>query len=157
MLEVSRKDISTKEVDQSTSHIPYDVVKFLNAIIIKDEKNESVPIIPIPSQIAMINAYLSSKYRFIVACLSRRQGKTLIANALGLITILQPDTNVLIISPNYNLSMISYELTRRFIKAFNLEVVKDNLKDRVLTLSNGSSIRLGSVNQVESTVNIQAA
>ena len=52
--------------------------------------------------------------------------------------------------------MISYELTRKFIKAFNLEVVKDNLKDRVLSLANGSSIRLGSVNQVESTVKLAA-
>jgi len=152
MLEVSRKDISTEAIDQSTSHLPYNIETFLNAITIKNEKNESVPIIPIPSQIAMINAFLNEDYRFIVACLSRRQGKTLIANALGLITILQPDTDVLIISPNYNLSMISYELTRKFIKAFELEVVKDNLKDRVISLANGSSIRLGSVNQVESTV-----
>ena len=100
----------------------------------------------------MINAFINSNYRFIVGCLSRRTGKTLISNALGLLTILNPDTDVLIISPNYNLSLISYELQRKFIKSFGLEIVRDNVKDRVLTLSNGSSIRLGSVNQVDSTV-----
>ena len=152
MLEISRSDISSTEINQSTSHLPFDVEKFLEAIIIKNEKNEEVPLKPISSQIAMINSLLNSNYRFIVAVLSRRTGKTLIANALGLLTILQPDTDVLIISPNYNLSMISYELQRKFIKAFGLEITKDNLKDRVLSLSNGSSIRLGSVNQVDSTV-----
>lgn len=152
MLEISRKDVSSTEIDQTTSHLPFDVEKFLEAIIIKNERNENVPIIPIAPQVAMVNAFLSSKYRFIVGVLSRRTGKTLIANALGLITILQPDTDVLIISPNYNLSLISYELQRKFIKAFGLEIVKDNQKDRVLTLANGSSIRLGSINQVDSTV-----
>jgi len=152
MLEISRAGISSTEIDQSTSHLPFDLEAFLKAIIIKNERNEQVELEPIAPQIAMINAFLSSKYRFIVGVLARRTGKTLISNVLGLITILQPDTDVLVISPNYNLSLISYELQRKFIKAFGLEIVKDNLKDRVLTLSNGSSIRLGSVNQVDSTV-----
>ncbi len=152
MLDVSRQDVSSTEIQQENSHLPFDVEKFLEAIIIKNEKNEQVPLDPIAPQIAMINGFLNSNYRFLVGCLSRRTGKTLISNALGLITILQPDTDVLIISPNYNLSLISYELQRKFIKAFGLEIVRDNVKDRVLTLSNGSSIRLGSVNQVDSTV-----
>lgn len=152
MLEISRNEISSTAIDQSSSHLPFDVEKFLEAIIIKNEKNEQVPLDPIGPQIAMINAFLNSNYRFIVGVLSRRTGKTLISNALGLLTILRPDTDVLIISPNYNLSMISYELQRKFIKSFGLEITKDNLKDRVLSLANGSSIRLGSVNQVDSTV-----
>jgi len=151
MLEVSR-NISSTKIDQSTSHLPFDLEAFLEEIIIKNEKNEAVELVPIAPQIAMINAFLSSNYRFIVGVLARRTGKTLISNVLGLITILEPDTDVLIISPNYNLSLISYELQRKFIKSFGLEIVKDNVKDRVLSLSNGSSIRLGSINQVESTV-----
>jgi hypothetical protein len=59
---------------------------------------------------------------------------------------------VLIISPNYNLSSISFELQRKLIKHFDLEVRRDNLKDRVIELDNGSTIRMGSVGTVDSTV-----
>jgi len=43
-------------------------------------------------------------------------------------------------------------LQRQLIKHFDLEVVRDNAKDKVIELSNGSTIRMGSVNQVDSTV-----
>lgn len=152
MLQISRKDISSTEINQNTSHLPFDVEKFLQAIIIKNERGEQIPLDPIAPQIAMINGFLNEQYRFIVGCLSRRTGKTLISNVLGLITALQPDTDVLIMSPNYNLSLISYELQRKFIKSFGLEVTRDNAKDRLIELSNGSSIRMGSVNQVDSCV-----
>ena len=55
-------------------------------------------------------------------------------------------------SPNYNLSQISFDLQRQLLKHFDLEVAKDNAKDRVIELTNGSTIRMGSVNQVDSTV-----
>jgi hypothetical protein len=55
-------------------------------------------------------------------------------------------------SPNYNLSTISFELQRGFIKQFDLEVVKDNHKDKVIELSNGSTIRMGSITTVDSSV-----
>lgn len=152
MLKVSREDISSTVIEQEDSHLPFDIEKFLAAIIIKSQTGESIPLKPIAPQIAMINAFIKTKYRFIVACLSRRTGKTLISNALGLITALEPDTDVLIMSPNYNLSGISYELQRKFIKSFGLEVLRDNAKDRLIELTNGSSIRMGSVNQVDSTV-----
>lgn len=38
------------------------------------------------------------------------------------------------------------------LKAHNLETEKDNAKDRVVELTNGSTIRMGSVNQVDSCV-----
>jgi hypothetical protein len=50
------------------------------------------------------------------------------------------------------LSQISFDLQRQLIRHFDLEVVKDNAKDKVIELSNGSTIRMGSVNQVDSTV-----
>ena len=65
---------------------------------------------------------------------------------------LVPGCHVLIVSPNYNLSQISFDLQRNLIKKFDLEVIKDNAKDRVIELSNGSTIRLGSVNQIDSVV-----
>ena len=55
-------------------------------------------------------------------------------------------------SPNYALSQISFDLQRTLIKHFDLEVTKDNAKDKVIEISNGSTIRMGSVNQVDSCV-----
>jgi hypothetical protein len=43
-------------------------------------------------------------------------------------------------------------LQRNLIKHFDLEVTKDNAKDKVIEISNGSTIRMGSVNQVDSCV-----
>ena len=107
---------------------------------------------PIPSQIGIINALNSDKYRFVVGALSRRQGKTYIGNIIAQCVALVPNSHVLIVSPNYNLSQISFDLQRNLIKKFDLEVAKDNAKDRVIELSNGSTIRLGSVNQIDSVV-----
>lgn len=111
---------------------------------------DSIGVDPLPSQIAIINAV--NKYRFVCAAISRRQGKTYIANIIGQCVALVPGSNILIMSPNYNLSTISWELQRAFIRHHMLEVDKDNAKDRVIVLSNGSTIRMGSVNQVDSCV-----
>jgi PBSX family phage terminase large subunit len=43
-------------------------------------------------------------------------------------------------------------LQRQLIKHFDLEVIRDNAKDKVIELSNNSTIRMGSVNQVDSVV-----
>ena len=107
---------------------------------------------PLPSQVAIINAINNPKYRFVCAALSRRQGKTYIANIIGQLVSLVPGSNILIMSPNYALSQISFDLQRNLIKHFDLEVTKDNAKDKVIELSNGSTIRMGSVNQVDSCV-----
>lgn len=107
---------------------------------------------PIPSQIALINALNNPKYRFIVGALSRRQGKTYIGNIIAQCVALVPGCHVLIVSPNYNLSQISFDLQRNLIRQFDLEIAKDNAKDRVIELTNGSTIRLGSVNQIDSVV-----
>ena len=55
-------------------------------------------------------------------------------------------------SPNYSLSTISFELQRKLINTFELEIVRDNLKDRIIELANGSTIRMGSISQVDSCV-----
>ena len=107
---------------------------------------------PIPSQIAIINAVSNPKYRFICAALSRRQGKTYIANILGQLVSLVPGCNILVVSPNYNLSQISFELQRQLIKTFDIEVARDNAKDKVIELINGSTIRMGSTSRIDSCV-----
>lgn len=103
-------------------------------------------------QIALINAVNSPKYRFICAALARRLGKTYIANVIGQLVVLVPGCNVLIMSPNYSLSAISFELQRKLIKSFDLEVEKDNLKDKIIELANGSTVRMGSLSTVDSCV-----
>lgn len=111
---------------------------------------EVIGVEPLPSQIAIINAV--NKYRFVCAAISRRQGKTYIANIIGQVVALVPGSDILIMSPNYSLSQISWDLQRELIKKNQLELVVDNKKDKLMKLTNGSTIRMGSVNQVDSAV-----
>lgn len=103
-------------------------------------------------QIALINCVNNPNYRFVVAALSRRLGKTFISNIIGQLVVLVPNSHVLIISPNYTLSTISFDLQRGLIRQFDLEVSKDNIKDKIIELSNGSTIRMGSLTTVDSCV-----
>ena len=63
-------------------------------------------ITPIEPQVALINAIQDPQYRFVTGALSRRTGKTTIANTVAFLKWLEPNTKVLIISPNYSLSLI---------------------------------------------------
>lgn len=139
---ISRADVTSDHIieDLPNRFIKVPITRYL----------ETIDVVPLPSQIAIINAV--NKYRFVCAAISRRQGKTYIANIIGQCVSLVPNCNVLIMSPNYSLSTISWDLQRMFIKHHHLEVEKDNAKDRVIILENGSSIRMGSVNQVDSCV-----
>ena len=144
-IEISRSDITGDYLFDLQSE-----TRFLKLPI--DPYLELLNVTPLPSQVAIINAVNSPKYRFICAAVSRRQGKTYIANIVGQVVSLVPGSNILIMSPNYALSQISFDLQRNLIKHFELEVTKDNAKDKVIELSNGSTIRMGSVNQVDSCV-----
>jgi hypothetical protein len=145
MLDISRTDIISSDLmkfEQADRFIKLPISEYMNLLGIE----------PNSSQKALINAINNPKYRFVCAALSRRQGKTYIANVIGQLVSLVPGSNILIMSPNYSLSQISFDLQRQLIKHFDLEVTKDNAKDKVIELSNGSTIRMGSVNQVDSTV-----
>ena len=145
LLEISRSDVVGTELMEYPSEdrfIKLPVKPYL----------ELLGIDPIASQISVINAINNPKYRFICGALSRRQGKTYIANIIGQLTVLVPGSHVLLMSPNYSLSQISFDLQRNLIKHFDLEVIRDNAKDRLIELSNNSTIRMGSINQVDSVV-----
>ena len=144
-VEVSRRDILCDEIVELGSE-----AKFLKLPI--GPYLNLLNVTPLPSQIAIINAINNPKYRFVSAAVSRRQGKTYIANIIGQLVSLVPGSNILIMSPNYSLSQISFDLQRNLIKHFDLEVTKDNAKDKVIEISNGSTVRMGSVNQVDSCV-----
>ena len=144
-VEVSRRDIISDEIVELGSE-----AKFFKLPI--GPYLDLLNVTPLPSQIAIINAINNPKYRFVSAAVSRRQGKTYIANIIGQLVSLVPGSNILIMSPNYALSQISFDLQRNLIKHFDLEVTKDNAKDKVIEISNGSTVRMGSVNQVDSCV-----
>ncbi len=147
MLTISRPDVERStivEFDASRRFIKLPITNYLKLLGIWETINEP--------QIALINAVNDPKYRFVCAALARRLGKTYIANVIGQLVTLVPGANVLIISPNYNLSTISFELQRKLIRHFDLEIARDNLKDRIIELSNGSTIRMGSLSTVDSCV-----
>ena len=144
-VQISRADVTSEELLELQSE-----TRFLKLPI--DPYLELLGVIPLPSQVAIINAINNPKYRFVCASVSRRQGKTYIANIIGQLVSLIPNSNILVMSPNYSLSQISFDLQRNLIKHFDLEVHKDNAKDKVIELSNGSTVRMGSVNQVDSCV-----
>ena len=129
-IEISRSDITSDylfNLESETRFLKLPIEPYLDLLEIS----------ALPSQVAIINAVNSPKYRFVSAAISRRQGKTYIANIIGQLVSLVPKSNILIMSPNYALSQISFDLQRQLIKHFDLEVVRDNAKDKVIELSNG--------------------
>lgn len=147
MLKVSRTDIDHEHLQEFPSQdrfIKLPIDQYLKLLDSWNTLNSA--------QLALINAINNPRYRFVCAALARRLGKTYISNIIAQLVALVPNCNVLVISPNYNLSSISFELQRRFIKHFDLEVERDNLKDKVIELSNGSTIRMGSITTVDSVV-----
>jgi hypothetical protein len=158
MLTISRPDISFTSLTEFPSHsrfIKLPIMPYLQLLPAVD------PITYVKStaweqtnraQIALINCVNDPRYRFVCAALARRLGKTYIANIVGQLVALIPGCNILIMSPNYGLSSISFEIQRKLIRSFELEVEKDNLKDKVIELSNESTIRMGSLSTVDSCV-----
>ena len=145
MIEISRSDIvSDYLMDYETED------RFIKLPI--EGYLDLLGIAPNSSQSALINAINNTKYRFVCAAVARRQGKTYISNIIGQLICLVPNSHVLLMSPNYSLSQISFDLQRNLIKHFDLEVTRDNAKDKVIELSNQSTIRMGSINQVDSVV-----
>lgn len=152
MLTVSRPDVDCEDIteypaDKRFIKLP---VKAYLGLLNYDGKNVLDEINR--PQKAFINAVNNPKYRFICAALSRRLGKTFIANIIGQLVLLIPNCNVLIMSPNYTLSSISFDLQRKLISKFDLEVAKNNMKDKIIELDNGSTIRMGSIKTVDSCV-----
>jgi len=145
LIEISRSDIVSDylmDIAPENRFIKLPIEGYLDLLGIE----------PNTSQTAIINAVNNPKYRFVCAAVSRRQGKTYISNIIGQLVCLVPNSHVLLMSPNYSLSQISFDLQRNLIKHFDLEVTRDNAKDKVIELSNQSTIRMGSINQVDSVV-----
>lgn len=107
---------------------------------------------PISPQIAMINAINDPRHRQVVGCLSRRTGKTYISNTVAFLKAMEPGRNVLIVSPNYSLTNISWNLQIQTLERHGIEIKSRNKTDREIHLENGSLIKFGSVSQADSLV-----
>ena len=109
MLEISRKDVISTEImefDSASRFIKLPIAHYLDLL----------GTVPNSAQIALINALNNPKYRFVCAAISRRQGKTYITNVIGQLVSLVPGSHILIMSPNYALSQISFDLQRQLIR-----------------------------------------
>lgn len=144
-MEISRQDVSGTELQPFSEKERFLKVPIENYMALRD-------FTPVPPQIAFINAIQNPKYRFIVACLSRRTGKSEISNMIGHLVTLNPGSQILIMAPNYSLSAISWDLQRKFLNMFDVELTRSNAKDKIIEISNGSIVRMGSVSQVDSVV-----
>lgn len=153
MLKISRPGISSTEITDygNSRFLKLPIENYLKLLPSPVGSGTVFDNINAP-QIALINAVNDPQFRFISAALSRRLGKTFISNIIAQMVVLIPNCNVLIMSPNYSLSSISFELQRKLIQTFDLEVTRDNVKDRIIELSNGSTVRMGSISQVDSCV-----
>lgn len=109
-------------------------------------------IVPIEPQCAMINYVNGPDYRFIVACLSRRTGKTFIANTLAFLKAMEPGTKVLVVSPNFSLTNISWNEQVKVLKEHEIEVESKSKTSREIWLLNGSMIKFGSLQNPDSLV-----
>ena len=104
-IEISRADVESEylmEFDPNSRFIKLPIEGYMELLGIE----------PNTSQRAIINAINNPKYRFVTAAVSRRQGKTYISNIIGQLTCLVPNSHVLLMSPNYSLSQISFDLQR---------------------------------------------
>jgi phage terminase large subunit len=143
-MDISRPDIS---IDSLQNYGRESFLRIPVANLLQEMKIE-----PIAPQIAFLNAVNNPKYKFITSTMSRRTGKTFIANVIGFSTLLVPSSSFLIVAPDYSLATISWDLQRSFISKFGLEVSRNNAKDRVIEMKNGSTVRIASVSKIDSAI-----
>jgi hypothetical protein len=97
-----------------------------------------------PSQLAMQKGL--EEHRFWTHISARRTGKSSAASVLALAKLLEPNQQVLVVAPDYNLSSIIWDYTTELISVLGIETKRLNLKDRVVRLVNDSTFRLLSAN-----------
>jgi len=147
----SRDYVSTTEITQFTPEERFfklPVERFLENV----KSDTGAPIIPNGPQLGIINAVNNPSIRFVVACVSRRVGKSFVSFALAFLKALEPNQTILIVAPNYSLANIGWTEIKKYIKQFRLTTVKENAKDREIELSNGTLIKLASAANADSAV-----
>ena len=144
-MEISRKYIETEFVQQ----VPV-ADRFFKLPI--ENYLDVLSIVPNKVQIAIINQLNNPDTRYITQCVSRRVGKSFISYTSAFLKLLEPNTSVLIMAPNYSIANIGWDEIKRLIKASGLETEKDNQKDKEIYFQNGSFFKLGSINRADAVV-----
>jgi len=124
--------------------------KFFKIPVEKLLERLPVPVTFNEGQRAMIDG-LESK-RFWVHVAGRRTGKSFAAAILAFAKLLEPNQQVMVVAPNYNLSSIIWDYTTDLIKKLGVETEQYNQKDKIVKLINGSVFRLLSANNRDSLV-----
>lgn len=118
---------------------------------IKDDVGNPISLIPI--QVAMVNMLQDPRHKFCVFAVARRTGKTALVNWVASILSFEPHKHILIISPNFSLSSISFEWQLNLLRTFGIETSIENKKDRIIELRDSrSTIRMTSVNQASNAL-----
>ncbi|ATS94108.1 terminase large subunit [Pectobacterium phage DU_PP_V] len=144
-MQVSRKYVNTKDIVDFGVERRF--FKFPVSGILSKEG-----ITPNNPQVAIINALEDPKHRFVVACVSRRVGKSFIAYTLGFLKLLERNVKVLVVAPNYSLANIGWDQIKKLINKYGLKTVRENSKDKEIELDNGSLFKIASAAQPDSAV-----
>jgi hypothetical protein len=144
-MEVSRDYINSTELEIFPVESRFLKLPIENFLALKE-------VVPIAPQIALINSLNDPRHRFIVACLSRRTGKTFISNTLAFLKAMEPKSKILIVSPNFSLTNISWNEQVQMLKDYEIEIASKNKAIREIHLENGSMIKFGSYNNPDSLV-----
>ena len=107
---------------------------------------------PRPAQIPVINALNDPKYRFVVAPLARRSGKSFISFNLAFLKVLEPNSKVLLVAPSYSLANIGWSQLIELTDRYAVDTTKQNSKDKEIHYANGSMIKIGSISQISACV-----
>ena len=90
--------------------------------------------------------------RFWVHISARRTGKSYAAALLAFAKLLEPNTQVMVVAPNFSLSSIIWDYVTQIIRDLKVECVRLNQKDKVIQLVNNSTFRLLSANNRDSLI-----
>ncbi len=103
-----------------------------------------------PSQWGMVDGLES--HRFWVHIAARRTGKSYAAALLAFAKLLEPNTQIMVVAPNFSLSSIIWDYVTQIIRDLRVECDRLNQKDKVVRLINNSTFRLLSANNRDSLI-----
>ena len=115
----------------------------IEKLLLKLKDEDGNPVKFNESQWGMVNGLES--HRFWVHIAGRRTGKSYAAAVLALTKLLEPNTKVAVVAPNFSLSTVIWDYLVRLIRELGLETEKQSTKDRLIILKNWSEVRLLSV------------
>lgn len=122
----------------------------IEKLLTKIVNEEGKPVTFNQSQWEMVQGL--EEHRFWVHIAGRRTGKSFAAAVLALAKLLEPNKQVAVVAPTYNLSTIIWDYMSNFIRQLGIETEKFSVKDRVIVLPNGSVFRLLSVANRETLI-----